>query len=157
MGRWTAVGIYAVISIVLIREWIRISRESFDAFLPVFCLTLVEAQWLWISTDPGNFILLTLPLALVLKSIDQLKDGFVWNCILLSVLLIGLWVLFLLTVDYAHGNLQNPIMFFPLPSILIIGLYLRRLTAGRGTKRRSTYPDEQQLIRTLLLVPSDSL
>ena len=127
VGRWMAVGIYAVITIVLIREWIRISRESFDAFLPVFCLTLVGAQWLWISTDPGNFILLTLPLTLVLKSIDQLKHGSAWNCILLSVLLIGLWVLFLLTVDYAHGNLQNPIMFFPLPSILIIGLYLRGL------------------------------
>lgn len=126
VGRQIGWAISAVVAIAMIREWFTPLRSDFNRFLWTFSLTLVASQWIGISTDPGNFILLTLPLVLVLKSLDQLPRGTLWVSITLGTLFIGLWVLFLATVDREMGNLQNPIMFFPLPLFLFIGLYFAR-------------------------------
>ena len=125
-GHWIGVAIYTIIIIFLIVEWRKVLRADFQIFLSVFSVTLVANQWLGISTDPGNFIILTLPLVLVLKSLNELPNGSAWVCTSLSALLIGLWVVFLTTVDRTHGNLQSPIMFFPLPIFIIVGLFFRR-------------------------------
>jgi hypothetical protein len=116
----------AVVAVVMLREWFTPLRSDFNRFLWTFSLTLVASQWIGISTDPGNFILLALPLVLVLKSLDQLPNGSLWVSITLGALFIGLWILFLVTVDRTMGNLQNPIMFFPLPLFLFISLYFAR-------------------------------
>jgi hypothetical protein len=126
-GRWIGFGIYAIIAIVLIRHWHKVLRADFQVFLWVFSLTLVASQWLGISTDPGNFIILTLPLVLVLNFIDELPNGSTWVCVSLGLLITGLWALFLATFDRAQGNLQSPIMFLPLPIFLMAGLYYRQL------------------------------
>jgi hypothetical protein len=130
VGTWIGIGIYVLLTIVLLAQW-RISwRKEFADLLPVLCFTLVASQWLWISTDPGNFILLALPLAYMLMLIDKRPMGQAWVMVLLSVLLVGLWLLFLITVDRERGNLQSPVMFFPLPGLLILGLALLRQHGG---------------------------
>jgi hypothetical protein len=126
IGRQIGWGVSTIVAIVMLREWFTPLRSDFNRFLWTFSLTLVASQWIGISTDPGNFILLTLPLVLVLRSLDQLPNGSLWVSITLGALFIGLWILFLVTVDRTMGNLQNPIMFFPLPLFLFIGLYFAR-------------------------------
>jgi hypothetical protein len=50
----------------------------------------------------------------------------------LAVLLAGLWALFLITLDSAAGQpQQSPVMFFPLPLLLLLGLYWIRWWAIR--------------------------
>ena len=132
LGRWIGYLIYAALSAVLVWEWIKAFGKDFSVFLPAFCLTLVVSQWLWITTDPGNFIILTLPLALVLKFIDESRYGNVLNPALLLLWLVGLWALFLTTFDPSKGNLQSPILFFPLPAALLAGLYLRQQQKQSG-------------------------
>jgi hypothetical protein len=107
---------------LLLWEWRKAFRAEFPAFLWAFALTLTVSQWIGITTDPGNFIILTLPLVLVLKRLYEMRQGPWMVALTLGILFAGLWVLFLLTLP-PGGNQQSPIMFFPLPLFLLIGLY----------------------------------
>jgi hypothetical protein len=108
---------------LLFWEWKKALWSGFSAFLWAFALTLVASQWIGITTDPGNFIILTLPLVMVLKLLYEMRHGMIFTAITLAFLFFGLWVLFLLTLP-PGGNQQSPIMFFPLPLVLFIGLYV---------------------------------
>jgi hypothetical protein len=44
----------------------------------------------------------------------------------LIVLLIGLWAIFILTLEQGDQPGQSPIMFFPLPAMVLVGLWLTR-------------------------------
>lgn len=108
---------------LLLWEWKCSFRSGFLEFTRVFAVTLVTSQWIGITTDPGNFIILTLPLVMVLQSLSRRRMGTLIVSITLGILFIGLWILFLLTLP-PGGQQQNPIMFFPLPLFLFAGLYL---------------------------------
>lgn len=110
---------------ILFWEWKGVRHSDPARFLWIFSLTLVASQWIGITTDPGNFIVLVLPLVIVLKSLDDAPNGRMWLSAVLAVLLLGLWVLFLLTLPPGSQQ-QSPIMFFPLPLFLLIGLYFCR-------------------------------
>jgi hypothetical protein len=126
-GLWFGIGLSVVMILILLSEWTLSWRKNFLWFLWAFCLTLTAGQWIGITTDPGNFILLFLPLMLILSKVD--KEGrfgswLVFGC--LMILFIGLWLLFLETVNMTGMHEQHPVMFFPLPLLLLIGLYVVR-------------------------------
>jgi hypothetical protein len=50
------------------------------------------------------------------------------------MLLTGLWLLFANTLTYEGQPIQNPVMFFPLPLFLLIGLYWVRWWAIKPPK-----------------------
>jgi hypothetical protein len=108
---------------LLLWEWKKALRAGFPGFLWAFALTLTVGQWIGITTDPGNFVILTLPLVMVLKPLYEMRQGPLITGITLGFLFVGLWALFLLTLP-PGSNQQNPIMFFPLPLFLFIGLYI---------------------------------
>ncbi len=137
MGLWIGHAIAALLLLILVRTWIGCLRKGFEHLLPVLCFTIVAAQWLWISTGPGNYIMLALPTAWVLKSIEGRPSGLLWSSAVLTALFLGLWTLFLLTVDRSNGNFQSPMMFFPLPLALLIGLALRRPSTFALVLRRA--------------------
>lgn len=122
-GFWIGNGISILLAVFLARAWIRSLRGDFHILLPVLCITLVASQWLWITTGPGNFIILALPTAQVLKALEERQHGLIWVAASIGTLMCGLWILFLLTVDRSQGNFQSPIMFFPLPLLLMIGMF----------------------------------
>lgn len=124
-GRQIGWLISVILAIILLWEWVNALRSGFPHLLWVFCLTLVASQWIGITTDPGNFIILTLPLMLVLEFIHELPNGRIWTAATLSVLFIVLWMLFLLTLPPGSQQ-QSPAMFFPLPFFLLIMLYFCR-------------------------------
>lgn len=104
--------------LLLVHEWRKIWGKEYGVFTWVFGITLVLSQWSGITTDPGNFILLFLPLVLLMFSLEG------W-LVLTSMLLLffGLWGIFLWTVDATGLSVQSPAMFFPLPLFLLIGMY----------------------------------
>lgn len=117
--------LYGFLTIILIIEWFAARRKEFRWFLWTVSLTLVASQWIGIPTDPGNFILLMLPLVLVFALWTERwgRTGLVMTIIVLFLLFTGLWLLFTQTLIYAKQPIQNPVMFFPLPLFLLIGLY----------------------------------
>jgi hypothetical protein len=86
----------------------------------------VAGQWIGIQTDPGNFVVLFIPLVLVLAMWEEHwgNKGRLVSVISMVALFIGLWALFLATVQTTDGQpQQHPVLFFPLPILLFIGLY----------------------------------
>jgi hypothetical protein len=125
VGSRLGIGISVVLSIILLLEWWQARRADFQSFLWTACLTLVISQWIGIQTDPGNFIILFPALILGFKAVeDRWKKLGQWVVIGSMVVLgIGLWVLFINTLQYGYQPQQSTIMFLPLPAFLMILLY----------------------------------
>jgi hypothetical protein len=122
-----------VLAILLIAEWRAARQQDFRWFLWTASLTLVITQWIGITTDPGNFIILFLPLIFVFAVWEEHygRKGRLVALILMFLILFGLWGLFLLTLEYGSQPQQSPFMFFPLPLLLLLGLYWIRWWAIR--------------------------
>jgi len=118
-------GIPLVFGSVLLWEWWAARDKNFEWFLWTASLTLVISQWIGIQTDPGNFVFIFFALVLVLSGWDKRWKRFgKWiDLTILSILLVGLWSLFILTLDQTYQLTQDSIMFIPLPAFLLIGLY----------------------------------
>jgi hypothetical protein len=113
-----------MIALVIIETWIT-RKANYRGFLWMASLTLVASQWFGISTDPGNFIV-CFPAIVIIFSLWQErwnKTG-TWLILGATILLLGgIWAIFFATVEHTYQPVQSPIMFFPLPLILLIGLY----------------------------------
>jgi hypothetical protein len=115
----------AVMALTLLIEWWSNRNAEFSGFLWTACLTLAISQWIGIQTDPGNFVVLLPAIILVFAQLaDRWRAGG-WAFVVLSllVLFIGIWAVFLKTVEHGAQPVQSPIMFFPLPAFLLITLY----------------------------------
>ncbi|GAB4498872.1 MAG: hypothetical protein OHK0052_12890 [Anaerolineales bacterium] len=133
-GRQLGLGLSIFLGLVMLSEWVLAWRKEFNAFLWTSCLTLLITQWSGIQTDPGNFIVLFLPLVLVWAMLEKRYGAPArWvNLALILLLLIGLWWIFIATIEYGDQPVQSPLMFFPLPLFLFIGLYWVRWWAVRS-------------------------
>ena len=126
MGQRLGYALTGVIIVILLFEWISGRNADFRGFVWMACLTLVASQWSGIQTDPGNFLVCFPAFALIFALIDERyrKMGWLISTLIMLFVGIGLWALFIKTVDYSSGQpLQSPIMFFPLPAILFILLF----------------------------------
>ncbi len=119
---WVLTG---VVALLLLVEWWHNRHASFRGLLWTFCLTLVLGQWSGIQTDPGNFVVLVPAIILVFSLLDDRwkTGGRIFVLVSLLILLIGIWAIFLNTVEYADQPIQSPVMFFPLPAYLLVTLY----------------------------------
>ncbi len=124
-GGALSVALSAVLGGLLLWFWWRAWGEEDVWFLWVFNLTLVVSQWIGIQTDPGNFVLLFLPLLHVWAlCVRRWPSWGIWIVRLtLMALWAGLWVLFLRTLTFVNGvPLQSPWMLFPTPAFALVGL-----------------------------------
>jgi hypothetical protein len=121
-AKWT-IGIG--LGMLLLYEWWIARKQNFNWFLWTVCLTLVSSQWIGIQTDPGNFVILFTPFVIVLAILDNRweKHGTVVTFSTMVLVLIGLWVLFVTTLDFDYQPMQSSVMFFPFPGLVLIGLY----------------------------------
>jgi hypothetical protein len=106
----------------LVWLWIRYRRGTYRDYLFLLSVSISAAPLLGIPFDPGNEYLLLLPTALCLsawKSATR-RNNFFWS-VAVGGLFVGLWALFLLTVNAGPQPVQSPVMLFPLPILLIAG------------------------------------
>jgi len=124
-GRWIGWAFSALVLLVMVVEWFLARRKEFSWFLWTACLTLVASQLSGIQADPGNFIILFLPLVLIITALEERwgRAGRVMNCFLMLLLFVGPWALFLNTLTLGDQPLQHPVLLFPLPLFLLITLY----------------------------------
>jgi hypothetical protein len=118
-------GIGGLLGLILGYEVWAARKANFDHFLWAVCLVLTISQWIGIATDPGNFVILFMPLVLVLARLDERwksRGNFLVPSIL-GVVFIALWILFVVTLDFDYQPMQSSIMFFPLPAFVLLGLY----------------------------------
>ena len=134
-------GLTIFLALLLIVEWWSAWGKGFNHFLWTACLTLAVSQWIGISTDRGNFILLFLPLVLIFSAIaDHWRRSGDWVVLgMMVLLLVGLWALFLNTLQYGNQPQQHAVMFVPLPFFVILGLYWIRWWVLRPTRSVADY------------------
>lgn len=125
IGRQLGIILSVMSALILIVEWFigRFSGEN--KFIWISSLTLVMGQWLNVQTDPGNFLIMFPAIILIFRIIeDRWRNSGQWIILLFSGILFFVpWLIFIRTIDFGYQPLQNPIMFFPVPLMLIIGLF----------------------------------
>jgi len=124
-GQRFGLALSVILGVMLIVEWAVAMKAEFRGFLWAACLTLVASQWIGIQTDPGNFIVLLPVVALIFSLLEGRwhRAGSLITLTSMLVLMVGLWLLFIRTLEHVYQPVQSPIMFFPLPAVLLIGLY----------------------------------
>lgn len=125
VGKQIGWGLTILLTGLLVVEWIAAWGKNYRWFLWSFCITLLATQWIGIQTDPGNFVVLFIPLTLVFAMLEvRYGPGANWVSILLMLLLlVGLWWLFLETLQPGAQPGQHPVMYFPFPLFLFASLY----------------------------------
>ncbi len=118
---WFVTGLSAILLII---EWFLALKKDFRRFLWTVCLTLVLSQWIGIPTIPGNFIVLIIPLILISALLtERWRRGGPWSSILIvAVLFAWQWAIYYLDLKSSQPAMQLNLLF-PLPALLLIGLY----------------------------------
>ena len=125
IGQRLGILVSSLSGIVLLVEWF-LGRQSREIkFIWVASLTLVLGQWVNIQTDPGNFVIMFPAIILIFRMVeDRWKNLGQWILVgYLSLLFFLPWLLFIRTIDFGYQPVQSPIMFFPVPIMIIFGLY----------------------------------
>lgn len=131
MDWWPAFGsrvgwaLTGVMGLILLIEWFLNRKADFRGFLWTSYLTLTVSQWIGIQTDPGNFVVLMPALIMAFALLDERwrSGGKLFVVFSLLLLFIGIWFIFLNTVEYGDQPVQSALMFFPLPAFLLLLLY----------------------------------
>lgn len=139
VGQRLSYVITGILTTVLLAEWWIGRFAETKRFLWMAFLTIAISQWIGISTDPGNFILLYPGFFFCLSMIDTRWKGksklFIGS--LLGVLLIGLWALFLITAHRSYTLIQSSFMFLPMPMVNILLLYWVRWWSVKSNRINS--------------------
>ena len=149
IGTRLGLGFTIVLGVLILLEWRTALGKDFHWFLWTACLTLVISGWIGIQTDPGNFIAMFPGLVLIFAIWEErwgppARIGTIVSALLLFV---GLWWLFLATVDVGDQPQQHPIMFFPslysfwLAFIGFAGLQFARRISGWTGCELVKFPD----------------
>jgi hypothetical protein len=146
LGKQLGWLISGVSSLLLILEWWLALRKDFRWFLWTACLTMVFSQWIGIPTIPGNFIGLLLPLILISAMLTERwpREGQWVAIFMLLILFVWEWALFYIDLTSSQPKMQLNLIF-PLPLVLLIGLYWVRWWA---VKPRRLLIEELRLSET---------
>lgn len=106
----------------LLWEWFLALRKSDRWFQWTAAMTILITNLIVFRTATTNYLAMVPGMIIVFSVIVDRwqKRGALTVVLLLLALLVGLWALFILTVD---GNLENPVMYMPLPIFMLISLW----------------------------------
>lgn len=135
VGQRISYAITGVLTAMLAAEWWVGRHAETKRFLWMAFLTIAVSQWIGIQTDPGNFILLYPGMFFCFALIDTRwkEKSKLFISLLLTTLLIGLWVLFLLTAHHSYTLIQSSYMFLPMPFVCLLLLYWVRWWAVKSS------------------------
>jgi len=116
-----------VAAATLLWEWWAARQGDYRHMLWVGCLTLTLTPLLGLPTNPENYAVLILPVALLTLLIEERWGaGGGWIALgPLAVLFVGLWAI------YLSASSPSLVLFFPAPVFLSLGLYWVRWWAIR--------------------------
>lgn len=136
IGNRVGLAISILSAIVLMIEWFLGRKSAGIEFVWICSVTLILGQWLNIQTDPGNFIVMLPGLFVVFRLVDDRWPNFgsLINFIILGVLFVVPWGIFLFTLSNEYQPIQSPIMFFPVPVLILLALYWVRWWAKNPVK-----------------------
>jgi hypothetical protein len=125
IGQRLSIGLSALLILLLGFEWWKGRNSENRYFIWLSLLTISISQWIGIQTDPGNFILLYPAIFFCLAMVSGRWKGkaSLFIVTLLSAITVGIWALFLTTLQKSYQPIQNSILFFPLPIIVFALLY----------------------------------
>lgn len=136
IGRQMGWVLSGVIAALLVLEWGQAFNKDFRWFYWTACLTLTITNLVGVQTITENYVAL-LPAVLLVFAIWVERWRWLGRFLTLLSLIglsFGLWWLFLSTLETGAQPVQNPVMFFPLPFFLLIGLFWVRHWAIRSTR-----------------------
>ncbi len=125
VGKQLGWGITILMAIILLLEWRKVMGMEFRWLLWASCLTLVVTNLIGIQTATENYVGMFPALVLVFTLWEERWSHAGRWLVLASILglFAGLWYLFIATLQVGDQPIQNPVMFFPLPVLLLGGLY----------------------------------
>jgi hypothetical protein len=103
--------------------WWRYRRQP-QAFHWLAGLMLVTTNLITPRAATTNYIVMLLPLFLLLVTLDRRVQWGHWG--VLAILLVGLVVMWWLFIATVEGNLEGPLVYLPLPGLMLIALLLFR-------------------------------
>jgi hypothetical protein len=115
-------ALHGVSLLYLFFEWIRTWGKDEHQFLWTALLTIVVTNIVAFRTATTNYVVLLPVLFLIFKVFEDRwgRIGQITTWFWLFVLFFGLWLLFMRTVQ---GNVENAIMYLPLPVYCLLGLW----------------------------------
>ncbi len=114
-----------LLSLYLLWEWILAAGKEDPWFQWAAALTIVITNLIAFRTATTNFVGMLPALFIIFKTWKDRwgKGGVIASLFALLGLLVGLWALFLATV---HGNIEDAVMYLPLPILTFVGLLWSR-------------------------------
>jgi hypothetical protein len=119
---WIQWALSLLLLAYLLLEWGASWGQGMRRFQWVAAMTLLITNLIVPRTATTNYLVFLPGLAMIFAVMnDRWKTmGEMAAAVFMLVLLVGLWALFLATVE---GNLESPLMYIPLPAILLLGLW----------------------------------
>jgi len=120
---WIISGFLAVI---LLYEWRNAGTQSFRIFLWLACLSILSSQWIGIPSEPSNYILIYLGLALIISNMAGRwgNKAIVNSAIAVGLIFLGIWLIYMNTIEFYQTNYAlHPAFVFPIPVVTFLGLY----------------------------------
>jgi len=125
VGKQLGWGLTILLSLVLLWEWRLAMGQEFRWLLWTAGLTLVITNLIGIPTATENYVVMFPALVLLFTIWDERWRMVGRGLVVASMLILftGLWYVFLTTLQPGDQPIQHPVMFFPLPVLLLAGLY----------------------------------
>ena len=120
-GEWLISGLLVVYLVGA--TWWALKQRRVDAFRWVVGLCFIITNLVALRTATTNYVMLLLPLVMIFGVLQRRQGGAWWILLIEAVLLIGLWALFLTTVE---GRFEHPVVYLPLPLGLLAVFVLGR-------------------------------
>ena len=125
VGSRFAIGISIVVGLIILFEWWQAIRGGQKRFIWTALLTLALGTWSGIKTSPLDYVILYPALIMGLELLFERWKARATGLILviLSMLFIGNWSIFLLTMSANFQTGVSSFLFIPLPNTAIVLLY----------------------------------
>lgn len=125
VGMRLGYALTVILVATLVYEWKQALGKEFRWLLWAAGLTLAATQLIGLPTATENYMIMFPALLMVFTAWDEQWRSWGKVLIFLSyfLLFVGVWWLFLATLQRGDQPIQGLIMFFPLPVFLLIGLY----------------------------------
>ncbi len=114
-------------------EWAKAAGKPDRWFQWTAALTIVITNLVAFRTATTNYVVLLPALCLVFAVLADRwgTKGDVVILLLMAFILVGMWALFLATIE---GNVEHPVMYLPLPILTLLGLWWARWWAIRAVR-----------------------